>query len=54
MSQKVVAAQRIRDLEKQYGKTFLEKSLHGVRFEYETLKRIASGLEPRPHEGQPK
>lgn len=47
MSGRVVAAQMMRELEKKYGKVFLENSLHQARFDYAALKRVAAGIDAR-------
>lgn len=39
------ARRKMREMERRWGKAFLEKSLHQARFDYAALKRIASGFD---------
>lgn len=40
------ALREMAELERQYGREFLKKSLHQVRFDYQALERIAKRIDP--------
>ncbi len=40
------AIRQMTELERQYGREFIKKTLHQVHFEYQALERVAKGIDP--------